>query len=178
MKIRISKRMVLPLLYGVLAGWVVAGAITVWALLVFGFLPAITAVVSVSALLLIALFPALRRSAVVYSKALKYHRAEYLYDLGNGVEASIAVNTYEKKARRAVSAWLQRKLLRSSFGALPVASFALLLAGTDWIMAFETIILIALMVLLAVAIGLFTMLRVARRYCYDKFGNIRNIRNI
>ncbi len=174
MKTRIAKKIRLPLLYGVLAGWIVAGALAVAVVRAWCPTSLAAALAAVSAVLLLALLPALRRAATVYTLSLRYHRAEYLYDLGNGVEASLAVEAYEKKARRAARAWTKRKLLRSSFGALPVAFFAMLMGGASVALALEITALIAVMVLVAVPVGLHTMLYFARRNCYDKFGNIKN----
>ncbi|MCD8289460.1 MAG: ABC transporter permease [Prevotella sp.] len=174
MKTRIAKRMRLPLIYGVLAGWVVAGVLAMAVIRAWCDTSFVAAVVAVSAVLLLALSPAMRRAATVYSLALRYHRAEYLYDLGNGVEATIAMAAYEKKARRAASAWVRRKLLRSSFGPLPVAFFAMLMGGANVALSLEITVLIGVMVLVAVPVALHTMLYFARRKCYDKFGNIKN----
>lgn len=173
MKAKISKRMVLPMLYGILAGWIVTGALAVLLLTRYSATPLLTALVSVSGVLLLALFPMLRRGASVYSSALRYHTAEYLYDLGNGVEAALAVETYEKKAKRAVVAWIRRKLLRSSFATLPVTFLALLMGGLSVGKSLSLVVFLLLMVLLSAVIGLFVMLYAARRYCYDKYGNIK-----
>ncbi len=162
------------MLYGILAGWIVTGAIAVALLVSRPFASVLQEVVAVSGVLLLALFPLLRRAATVYSVALRYHTAEYLYDLGNGVEAELAVATYEKKVKKAVVAWLKRKLLKNSFGVVPVMFFAFLMGGLSWTAALLLVLVTVIMVLLASVIGLFTMLYAARHYCYDKFGNIKN----
>ncbi len=174
MKIKIAKRMVLPLLYGLAAGWIVAAALAVMPVVMLADTPVIMAAVSVSVVILLALLPCLRHVTTVYGKALKYHKAEYLYNLGNGVEASEAVGMYERKVKKTAVAWLQRKMLRSSFAAFPVSFFMLLAAGVDWITALELVVLVAIAVLLAVVIGMMVMLYTARHHCYDKFGNIKN----
>ncbi len=173
MRTKISRRLLLPLLYGVLLAWLVvgAGAVVVLRLVSSASLP--MAIIAASAALLLALFPAMRRAAVVYSQALRYHRAEYLYDLGNGVEAALAVSIYEKKVRRAIVAWLRLRLARSSFSVLPITFCALLMSGVGLLAALEITVLLGIMVIVAVVIALVTMLRAARRYCYDRFGNIR-----
>ncbi len=174
MKLKIAKKAVLPQLYGIAAAWVITGVLVVLALVVLFGTPVIQAVLSVSAVLLLALFPAACRSATVYSSALIYHKAEYMYDLGNGVEASLAVDTYERKAKRAVAAWLKRKLLKGSFGVLPVTFFVLLMGGVGFMHPLEIAVLLGITVVISVMISLFVMLYSARRYCFDKFGNIKN----
>ncbi len=174
MKRKLNRRMVLPLLYGVVVGWLVVGVVMVVGVWRWLGTPLLVGAVATSAILLLALIPALYRSAMVYSLALKYHRAEYLYDLGNGVEAHIARALYEKKTTRAVIVWLQQKMLFSSFGVVPIMFFVLLVAGVSLLPSLILTIIVVAAVVLALLLGMFVMLRSARHYCYDKFGNIRS----
>ncbi len=174
MKVRISKTMTLPLLCGVLAAWIVVGGL---ALLMLSGLPSIsgfTLFVAVSGILLLAVVPSLRRGAWVYTNARKYHTAEYLYELGNGAEMAVAVDGYEKKVRKAVKVWAKRRLFRETFGVLPVSFFVSLLLGTGWMDSILLVVMLALAVILSVFVGLLVMLLAARRFCYDRFGNIKN----
>ncbi len=174
MRVKITRHILLPLLYGIAVAWLVVGAGAVVVLRRVAPVSPTMALIAVSALLLIALFPALRRCAAVYSQALRYHRAEYLYDLGNGMDVSKAVRSYEKKAKRAAATWLKRQFTRSLFSIVPVTFCALLMAGATLFVAVEVAVLVAVMVLLAVGVALYTMLYAARHYCYDKYGNIKN----
>ncbi len=174
MKKKINRRLILPLFYGILLGWIVVGVLCVGALYLVYHTPLVHTIISISAILLLALIPALYDTAIAYTLALRYHRAEYLYDLGNGVEAHMAMAIYEKKAKRVIYAWLKRRFLRQSFGVLPVVFFTLILAITSVYDALVVTLVIAFAVVVALFIGLFTMLYAARRYCYDRFGNIKN----
>ncbi len=167
--------MVLPLVYGILVGWLVVGCALTLGVWRWMGTPILIGIVATSAILLLALIPALFRSAMVYSLALRYHRAEYLYDLGNGVEAHIAMKIYEKKTTRAVAAWIRRKMLFSSFGVVPIMFFVLLVANVSVVDSLVVTITVVVAVVLALLLALFVMLRSARHYCYDKFGNIRSI---
>ncbi len=174
MKTKISKKMTLPMLCGILGAWVVVGGL---ALLFLSGTPSVskfTLFVAVSGILLLAVVPALRRGAWVYTNARKYHTAEYLYELGNGAEMAVAVDGYEKKVKKAVRAWLKRKVFREAFGVFTVSYFVALLLGTGWIDSLLLVALMLLAVFVAVNLGLFIMLLAARRLCYDKFGNIKN----
>ncbi len=175
MRRKMNRRIVLPLIYGILVGWIVVGTLMVVGICSWIGTPVYVAIVAVSAILLLALIPSLFRSAMVYSLALRYHQAEYLYDLGNGVEAHIAIAIYEKKAKRAISAWIRRKLLFSSFGVVPIMFFALLVANVSLLDSIIVTVMVVVAVVVALIIAMFTMLRSARHYCYDKFGNIRSI---
>ncbi len=174
MKTKISKKMTLPMLCGILGAWVVVGGL---ALLFLSGTPSVskfTLFVAVSGILLLAVVPALRRGAWVYTNARKYHTAEYLYELGNGAEMAVAVDGYEKKVKKAVRAWLKRKVFREAFDVFTVSYFVALLLGTGWIDSLLLVALMLLTVFVAVNLGLFIMLLAARRLCYDKFGNIKN----
>ena len=166
--------MTMPLLCGILGAWIVVGGLT---LLFLSGIPSIskcTLFVAVSGIILLAVVPALRRGAWVYTNARKYHTAEYLYDLGNGAEMAVAVDGYEKKVKKAVKAWVKRKLFKSAFGVLPVSYFVALLSGTGWVDSLMLIVLLSLAVIIAVFVGMIVMLLAARRMCYDKYGNIKN----
>ncbi len=166
--------MTLPIIYGTLAAWFVAGGLACFILMRYTSQTAVTIPVAVSAMLLLAVLPALRRGAWVYTNARKYHTAEYLYELGNGAAISVAVDGYEKKVKKAVSAWMKRKLISVSFGILPVTFFAFLLAGSGWLSSILSVVLMALMWGVGVWLGVEVMLFSARKICYDKYGNIKN----
>ncbi len=174
MKVKISKTMTLPLLCGVLTAWIVVGGL---ALLLLSGLPSVSGFalfVAVSGIILLAVVSALRRGAWVYTNARRYHTAEYLYELGNGAEMAVAVDGYEKKVRKAVKAWVKRRLFREAFGVLPLSFFVALLLGTGWVYSLLLVVLLALAVIVAVFLGVLVMLLAARRFCYDRFGNIKN----
>ena len=174
MKVRISKTMRLPMLCGIVVALVVVGGPAYWLAATNGFRSNSELVIGISCILLLAVVPALRRGAWVYTNARKYHTAEYLYSLGNGAEMAVAVDGYEKKVKRAVKVWLKRKLLKESFGVLPVLYFIGLISGGGWMGSLMAVALMALMVLLGVFLGMIVMLLAARRMCYDKYGNIKN----
>ncbi len=175
MRRKLNRRMVLPLVYGIVVGWLVVGSVMTLGVWRWMGTAIVADIVATSGILLLALIPALFRSAMVYSLALRYHRAEYLYDLGNGVEAHIAMKNYEKKTTRAVVAWMRRKLLFSSFGVVPIMFFVLLVANVGVVDSLVVSVITVVAVVLALLLALFVMLRSARHYCYDKFGNIRSI---
>lgn len=162
------------MLYGILMAWLVVGGLAVFAVTKMSSVPVVTVSAAVSGVLLLAVIPAMRRGAWVYTNARKYHTAEYMYELGNGAEVSEAVGNYEKKVQKAVGAWLKRKLLKNSFGVLPVTFLVFVLAGYSWFAALTASVMLALMTLLAVFTAMWTMLLSARRLCYDRFGNIKN----
>jgi hypothetical protein len=174
MKVVISKTMTLPMLYGILSAWIAVGGLSVFILIKIASMPIVSALVAVSGILLLALVPALRRGAWVYTNARKHHSAEYFYELGNGAEVAVAAGNYEKKVRKAVGGWLKRKTLRSSFGVLPVSFFVFLLAGFNWYLSLLGVLFILLSTILAVYLGMAVMLLTARKLCYDRFGNIKN----
>lgn len=174
MKVVISKTMTLPMLYGILAAWIAVGGIAFFIILKTTTLPIASAITAISGILLLALVPALRRGAWVYTNARKHHSAEYFYELGNGADVASAARNYEKKVRKAVGGWMKRKMLRNSFGVLPVSFFVFLLTGFGWFKSLLAVLLIALLSMLAIYLGMAVMLLSARRLCYDRFGNIKN----
>lgn len=173
MKVLVSKTITLPLLYGNLVSLVVAGGLSVFVFFEAFSSPVVSTIIAVGCILLLAIVPALRRGAWVYTNARKYHTAEYFYELGNGAEVEKAVVNYESKVQKAVGAWLKRKLLKNSFGVVPVSFFVFILAGNSWYQALFSVIFILLMVIIATYLGMWTMLLSARRLCYDKFGNLK-----
>lgn len=166
--------MTMPMVYGVVIAWIVVGGLACFAFMRATSQTTVAIPVAISGILLLAVLPALRRGAWVYTNARKYHTAEYLYELGNGAEMAVAVDGYEKKVKKAVGAWIKRKLISVSFGILPVSYFVFLLAGYGWIDSLLAVVCIALMVVIAVYLGMAVMLLSARKLCYDKYGNIKN----
>lgn len=174
MKVKISKSMTQPMVYGVVAAWIVAGGLACFVFMRYTSQTSVTIPLAITGILLLAVLPALRRGAWVYTNARKYHTAEYLYELGNGAAISVAVDGYEKKVKKAVAAWVKRKLISVSFGVLPVTFFAFLLAGCGWLRSLLSVLVMALMVVVGVWLGVEVMLFSARKLCYDKYGNIKN----
>ena len=77
MKEKINKRLVLPMLYGILSGWIIGGGISIALLLKYSGIGLQTMILASSALILMAVIPALARGAWVYSNLRLYHTAEY-----------------------------------------------------------------------------------------------------
>ena len=173
MKPIITKSLVLPMLYGVLASWLIGGAVGVALLLHYTHLDITTMLIAVSALLLLAVMPALMRGAWVYSNLRRFHTAEYFYDLGNGTEMSKALAAYERKVNRAVTAWINRMILRPAFNVVVVAYLLVVLQSGQWLVSLW-VFAAMLIVVLSVEIGVWTMLFAARKLSYDKYGNLKN----
>lgn len=174
MEPKMSHSMMLPMLYGLLAGWMGVGSLTAFVLYYMQKSDIVVMAAALSALLLMALLPALRRAAWVYTNVRKYHNAEYYYEMGNGTEMAKAVERFENKVRKAVGAWLKRKFVKNSFGVLPVGYVLVVLSGGGWLESLVFMAVVMSSVVLAVFVGMIVMLLSARKLCYDKFGNLKN----
>ncbi len=174
MKTKITKSLLLPLLYGIISAWIAVGGIGIAVLLQASTLQVWQVIIGMSGIILLAVIPALHRGAWVYSNVRKHHTAEYFYELGNGIEASKAVEHYEKKVRKAIVAWMKLKLMNSSFGALFVGYFMILTVGFNWYMSLMLTLYICVIVVAAIYAGMQIMLLSARKLSYDKYGNIKN----
>lgn len=170
---KISKILVLPMLYGVLAGCVVATLIAVVLLQYTSDVHWLYSVIGSFVAGLLAVAPAVHRATWAYSNVRKYHNAEYFYDLGNGVDKKKALAYFEQRATRASGAWMKRYLWKDSLPVVPTFYFLSVARYGNWIGSLWVFIALALMAL-AVFVGTWTMLFAARKLCYDKFGNIKN----
>jgi len=173
MKQKISKPLILPMLYGVLAAWLIAGGIGVALLAKYTSLSVVTMILVSSALVLMAVIPSIMRATWVYSNLRRYHTAEYFYNLGNGVEMAKAIARFEKRVNKSVNAWISRYLLRPAFNVIIVAYLLLVAQSGSWITSLA-IIPAMIVVVLGVEIGTWTMLFAARKLSYDNYGNLKN----
>lgn len=173
MKEKINKRLVLPMLYGILSGWLVGGGIGITLLIKYSSLDLQTMIVVTSALLLMALIPALTRGAWVYSNQRRYHTAEYFYNLGNGVEMNKAIARFEGRVNKAVMAWIQRIMLRYTFNVVVVAYMLVVIQSGSWLTSLWVVGAI-LVIIFSVFFGMWIMLFSARKLSYDRYGNIKN----
>ncbi|GEM_PF-4258415 len=173
MKEKINKRLVLPMLYGILSGWIIGGGISIALLLKYSGIGLQTMILASSALILMAVIPALARGAWVYSNLRRYHTAEYFYNLGNGLELTKAIAQFERRVNKAVMAWIKRMILRHTFNVVIVAYIMLVIQSGSWL-ASLWVFAAVLVIILAVFIGMWTMLFTARRLSYDRYGNIKN----
>lgn len=170
MKAKISKSLVLPMLYGVLASWVVMGGIGVALMVKYTELPVWAMILIATAMLAFTVLPAMMRAGWVYSNLRRHHNAEYYYSIGNGQEPNKALAVYERRVNRTVSAWLQRNLLKPAFNSGVIAYLLLVIASGEWITSLWGVGAIALLVV-AVEVGVWIMLLAARKLSYDKYGN-------
>lgn len=173
MKQKISKPLLLPLFYGILAAWIIAGGLGVALLAQYSHLTVMTMVMVSSAIVLMAVIPSLMRAAWVYSNLRRYHTAEYFYNLGNGVEKAKAIARFERRVNKAVNAWISRYMLRPVFNCVVVSYLLLVVQSGEWLTSLW-ILPAMLVVVIAVEIGLWTMLFSARKLCYDNYGNLKN----
>lgn len=161
------------MLYGILAAWFIASGLSIALLAKYSNLSVMTMVVVSSALLLMAILPSIMRATWVYSNLRRYHTAEYFYNLGNGVERDKAITRFEKRVNKAVYAWVRRNFFGSVFNVTVVAYLLLVVQSGEWVRSLWIIPAILIMVL-AVEIGVWTMLFAARKLSYDKYGNLKN----
>ncbi len=169
---KLSRSVAMPVVYGFLAGWVVAVAWTIVMQQLFIKSNLLVGVVSATVIIAVTLYPALRSVAQAYTIALRYHKTDYIYNLGNGVEAKVARREYEKKARLAAHVWLRGLFLRGSSNLVLVIFFTLWLSGMKLIAAAELTLTVGIAILIAVTVGVAVLLSSAKHSCYDKFGNI------
>lgn len=174
MKLKISKIVVFPTLYGILAGCVVAAVLAV---ILLHYTTEVSLLGSAIASLIVAglaVTPAVRRAAWAYSNVRKYHNAEYFYDLGNGVDNKKALAYFEQRALKASNTWMKRYLWKDSLPVIPVFFFLQVARYGNWLGGLWVFIALALMAL-GVFVGTWTLLLAARKMCYDQFGNIKNV---
>lgn len=173
MKAKISKPLVLPMLYGILAAWLVGGGIGVALLAKYSHLSVLTMILVASALILMAVVPSIMRATWVYSNLRRFHTAEYFYNLGNGVERKKAMSRFEQKVNKAVNAWISRIILRPVFNTVIIGYLLLVVQSGSWLSSLW-VIAAMLIVVIAIEIALWTMLITARNLSYDKYGNLKN----
>ena len=173
MKPKITKSLLLPMLYGVLASWVVMCGVGMALMMGFTVLPVWAMLAIASALMFFSVLPAMIRAAWVYSNIRRHHNAEYFYRLGNGTDISKAVAMFERKVYRGVSAWLQRHLLQPAFNGAAVSYLFMVLYTGQWVVSLWVVAGLAVMVV-SVEVGVWVMLLTARKYSYDKCGNLKN----
>lgn len=173
MKPKISKILILPMIYGITIGCFVATLLAVSLLKYCDGVKLFPALVGTLVLSLMTVLPAVRRVAWAYSNVRKYHNKEYFYNLGNGVDNNKALAYFEGKALKAMKAWMRHYLWDRSMPLIPVFYFLNVARYGDWIASMWVFVALLLMVV-AVLTGTWTMLLVARKLCYDKFGNLKN----
>jgi len=173
MKTKISKSLILPMLYGILAAWIVGGGVGVALLYKYAHLSVLTMILATSAVLLWAVIPVLVRAAWVYSNLRRFHTAEYFYNLGNGLEIRKALAMYESRVNKAVYLWINRNILRPAFNVMGISYFLVVVQTGNWLSSLWVLAAFVL-VLIAIEIGVWTMLLVARKMSYDKYGNLKN----
>ena len=173
MKAKISKSLLLPTLYGLLAAWIVMSGVGVALMRGFTALSVWSMWAITTAVMLFSVLPAMMRAAWVYSNLRRHHTAEYFYNLGNGADISKAVPMFERKVNRAISAMLKRHLLQQAFNGGAVAYLFTVINTGDWLKSLWVVIGLAVMVI-SVEVGVWTMLLFARKLSYDKYGNLKN----
>lgn len=161
------------MLYGIFAAWLVAGGIGVALLYKYAHLSVVSMLIVVTAVLLWAVVPVMVRAAWAYSNLRRFHTAEYFYNLGNGLEIRKALALYENRVKKAVYLWINRNILRPAFNVMGVSYLLVVAQSGNWLNSLWVAAAFVLVVF-AIEIGVWTMLLVARKMSYDKYGNLKN----
>ena len=163
----------LPMLYGILAAWVLTGAMCVLLLSKFTALGVWTMLILSSLFILCAVIPATSRAAWQYSNMRRYHSAEYFYDLGNRVEVTKAIHRFEQRANKALWAWVKRHMLKPTMNGAFLCYLVAVTESAQWVRSLWVFVAFLLLIV-AVEVSTWVMLLVARKISYDKYGNLKN----